>query len=344
MSKDRVELDWQSIGFDYIETACNVRCYYRNGAWGELEVDKSAEISIPLGASCLHYGQEAFEGLKAFEGVDGRVRVFRADDHYERLCESAEAILMPIIPKELFDDAIALLLEKNRAYIPPYQSGATLYLRPMLIGMTPNVVVKPAQDFTFVVYATPVGPYFRSGIRPCRMLMMRDYDRVAPRGTGHCKVGGNYASGFMAEHIAKSEGYASAIFLDPLTKTYIEECGAANFFAIKGNRYITPKSQSILPSITNKSLMTLARELGLEVEERPVPIGELVDFDEVGACGTGAVITPIAEIKDYDTGHTYKYGNGEEIGAISRKLYDLLQAIQYGRVADKYGWTLSIFN
>ncbi len=336
--KEKAKVDWASLGFDYMPTDYNIRCHYKNGQWGALEVSSEEEIGIFMGAACLHYGQQAFEGLKVFEGADGQVRAFRPEENAKRLQASCRRILMPELPKELFLEAVEQVIRLNERFIPPYDSGASLYLRPLMIGLTPNVVVAPATEFLFVLFATPVGPYFKSGIKPCSMAILRDYDRAAPLGTGAYKVGGNYASGFYAYNLAKEKGYASAIYLDAKEKQYLDECVAANFFAIKDNTYITPKSSTILPSITNKSLMQIARDMGLEVEERPVHIDELAEFEEVGACGTGAVISPIGVIDDLDTGARYSYCPNGEAGAVSLALYQHLQDIQYGRREDKHKW------
>ncbi len=335
---EKANVDWSSLTFGYMPTDYNVRCYYRDGAWSDLEVSESENISIPMGASCLHYGQQAFEGLKAFEGVDGQVRIFRPEENAKRLQSSCRGIQMPELPTELFLEAVEKVVRLNKRFIPPYGTGASLYLRPLLIGLTPNVVVAPATEFMFVLFASPVGPYFKTGINPCKMAIVRSYDRAAPLGTGAYKVGGNYASSFCAYNLAKEKGYSSVIYLDAKEKQYIDECGAANFFAIKDNTYITPKSNTILPSITNKSLMQIAIDLGLKLEERPVHISELSSFEEVGACGTGAVISPIGQIDDIETGAEYHYCPDGKAGAISQMLYKHLQDIQFGRIEDKHQW------
>ena len=244
-------------------------------------------------------------------------------------------------PLELFKEMMLKVVKLNEKYIPPYGTGAALYLRPLLFGSGPQVGVKPAEEYTFMIFVGPVGPYFKEGFHAVRMQIVRDYDRCAPLGTGHIKVGGNYAASLKPAHRAKEEGFASVIFLEAKEKKYIDEAGPANFFGIRGNKYITPDSHSVLPSITNMSLRQLAKDMGLEVEMRHVMVEELGDFEEAGACGTAAIISPIREIYDRDTGETFTYGDGEA-GPVSTKLYNKLRAIQYGEIEDPYGWTMII--
>ncbi len=330
-------IDWAHLGFGYRKTDYNIRCYYRDGAWGELEISSSEFINIHMAATALHYGQEAFEGLKAFRGRDGKVRVFRMEENAKRLQSSSDGIMMAKLPTEKFEKAIELAVRMNIKYVPPYESGASLYIRPLLIGTGPEVGVKPAKEYLFVVFVMPVGPYFPQGFKPTDLVILRHFDRAAPYGTGKYKVGGNYAASLTAGHKAHAEGYSAVLYLDAREKKYIDECGPANFFGIRDNTYITPKSESILPSITNNSLMTLAEELGLIVERRKVPVEELETMEEVGACGTAAVISPIKRIYDADLDKEYLYG--QEPGMWSTKLYNKLRAIQYGDEPDKYGWT-----
>lgn len=332
------KIDWGTLSFSYIKTDYNVRSYYKNGQWSELEETTSEQLTMHMASTCLHYGQEAFEGLKAFKGADGKVRVFRMDENAKRMQRSAEGILMQQVPIDLFTKAVARVVKLNMDYVPPYGSGAALYIRPLLIGTGPKVGVAPADEYTFVVFVTPVGPYFKEGFKPTKQMISRKYDRAAPQGTGHLKVGGNYAASMRAGEIAHKNGYSSVLYLDSKEKKYIDEAGPANFFAIKGNKYITPLSNSILPSITNMSIMQLAQDMGLEVERRRVPLEELEEFDEVGACGTAAVISPVGQIDDVDLGKSYKFGNPDTAGPISTQLYNKLRAIQYGNEPDKYGW------
>jgi branched-chain amino acid aminotransferase len=332
-------IDWKNLPFGYFKTDYNVRSYYRNGKWGPLEIYDSEYINIHMAATCLHYGQEAFEGLKAFMGKDGKIRIFRLDENAKRMNRSAHGIMMAEFPNQLFQDAVIKTIQLNKKYIPPYGTGASLYIRPLLIGTGPQVGVKPAAEYLLLVFVGPVGPYFKEGFNPVKMQIVRDYDRAAPLGTGHIKVGGNYAASLQAGDRAHKDGFASCIFLDAKEKKYIDEAGPANFFGIKNNAYITPKSQSILPSITNMSLQTLAKEIGMKVEVRPVPVEELESFDEVGACGTAAVISPICQIHDRDTGKIYEYCQSEKNPIpISTRLYNTLRAIQEGVEPDKYGW------
>ena len=299
------QINWSDLSFGYMPTDYNVRCVCKNGVWGELEVSSSPYINIHMAATALHYGQEAFEGMKAFKGRDGRVRIFRMRDNAERLQSSCRGIMMAELPIDKFEEAVLKAVKLNERFIPPYESGASLYIRPLLFGTTAQVGVKPAKDYMFVVFVTPVGPYFKAGFKPTPYAIMRQYDRVAPLGTGTYKVGGNYAASLSAGEKAHDMGYSAVLYLDSKEKKYLDECGPANFFGIRGNSYITPKSDSILPSITNKSLMTLAEELGMTVERRHIPVEELATFDEAGACGTAAVISPVGKVVagDADLAH-----------------------------------------
>ena len=244
-------LNWSELGFGYLKTDYNVRCYYRNGKWGELEVCSSEILNIHMAATCLHYGQESFEGLKAFRGKDGKIRVFRMDENGKRMQASSRGIKMAELPLEKFEEAIRKVVKLNERFVPPYESGAALYIRPLMLGLGEQVGVKPAPEYMFVVFVTPVGPYFKGGFQPSKVCIMRNYDRAAPFGTGTIKVGGNYAASLVAGELAHEKGYAAVLYLDPKEKKYLDECGPANFFAVRGNSYITPKSHSILPSITN---------------------------------------------------------------------------------------------
>ncbi|SES73820.1 branched-chain amino acid aminotransferase [Prevotella sp. kh1p2] len=330
-------IDWANLTFGYVPTDYNVRCYYRNGKWGEVEVCSTDQISMSIAATCLHYGQEAFEGLKAYRCPDGKIRVFRMDENAARLQSTSRGIMMPEVSTALFEEMVAKVVRLNQEYVPTYESGATLYIRPLLLGVSAQVGVHPSRDYVFLIFVTPVGPYFKGGFSSNPYVIIRDYDRAAPLGTGIYKVGGNYAASLKANHIAHEKGYASEFYLDSKEKKYMDECGAANFFGIKNNTYVTPKSSSILPSITNKSLMQLAEDLGMTVERRQIPEEELATFEEAGACGTAAVISPISYIDDLDNGKRYNYG--EKPGPWSKKLYDTLTGIQYGLIEDKHGWT-----
>ncbi|KUL20161.1 MAG: Branched-chain amino acid aminotransferase [Proteiniphilum sp. 51_7] len=332
------KIDWSNLSFGYMKTDYNVRSYYRDGEWSAPQLETSEEISLHMAATCLHYGQEAFEGLKAFRGKDGKIRIFRMHDNAERLQSSCRGIMMAELPVEMFEEMVLLVVKKNERFVPPYESGASLYIRPLLIGTSAQVGVKPAKEYTFLIFVTPVGPYFKEGFKPTPMVIMREYDRAAPLGTGTYKVGGNYAASLKSGELAHEMGYSAVLYLDAKEKKYLDECGPANFFGIKDNTYITPLSTSILPSITNKSLMQLAEEMGLRVERRPVPEEELATFEEAGACGTAAVISPILRIDDISENRTYHFCKDGKAGPVCEKLYHKLRAIQYGDEPDKYGW------
>ena len=336
------KIDWANLSFGYRKTDYNVRCYHRNGAWGEIEVCSEETIPLHMAATCLHYGQEAFEGLKAFRGKDGKIRVFRLDENAARLQSTCRGILMPEMPTELFAEMVKKVIKLNERFVPPYESGASLYIRPLLIGTGPQVGVKPAGEYLFLIFVTPVGPYFKGGFATTPYVITRKYDRAAPLGTGIYKVGGNYAASLRASKEAHEAGYSAEFYLDAKEKKYIDECGAANFFGIKDNTYITPLSTSILPSITNKSLMQLAEDLGMKVERRPIPEEELTTFEEAGACGTAAVISPIERIDDPENNHSYVIAKDGKPGPISTKLYTKLRAIQYGDEPDTHGWVTVI--
>ena len=331
-------IDWANLSFGYMPTDYNVRYNYRNGSWGELEISSSEYINMHMAATCLHYGQEAFEGLKAFRGKDGKIRVFRLDENAARLQSTCRGILMPELSTEKFRDAILKVIKLNERFVPPYESGASLYIRPLLIGTGAQVGVHPASEYMFIVFVTPVGPYIKGGFSTNPYVIIRQYDRSAPLGTGVYKVGGNYAASLRANKMAHDMGYSCEFYLDAKEKKYIDECGAANFFGIKNNTYVTPLSTSILPSITNKSLMTLAEEMGLTVERRQIPEEELDTFEEAGACGTAAVISPIQRIDDPEKNRSYIISKDGKPGKICTQLYNKLRAIQYGDEPDKYGW------
>jgi len=332
------QLDWKNLPFAYQKTDYNIRCYYRDGQWGALEASHEEYFPIHIAATCLHYGQEAFEGLKAYRGADGKIRLFRWKDNAERFISSARGVLMQEVPMELFKSAVFKAVKMNEKYLPPYGTGGTLYIRPLLLGVGPEVGVKPSREYLFVVFVTPVGPYFKEGFKPTDVWICRGYDRAAPLGTGKLKVGGNYAASLKSIEESHRLGYTTVLYLDPKEKKYIDECGPANFFGVKGNTYVTPESISILPSITNKSLMELAADMGMEVESRKVPVEELAAFDETGACGTAAVVSPIGKIVDEEQEKVYTYCKGGEAGPVCKKFYNTLKDIQFGNIEDKFGW------
>ena len=332
------ELDWGNLSFGYIPTDYNVRCYYRDGKWGEIEVSSSETVNLHIAATALHYGQEIFEGLKAFRGKDGKVRVFRLEENAKRIIESAKGIKMQAIPVELFTEMVKKVVKLNERFVPPYGSGASLYIRPLEIGTSAQVGVKPSAEYLFLILVTPVGPYFKEGFKPTNICIMREFDRVAPKGTGRWKVGGNYAASLEAGEKAHEMGYSAVLYLDPKEKKYIDECGPANFFAIKDGKYITPASESILPSITNMSLQQLAQDLGVEVERLQIPLEELETIQEAAACGTAAVASPIAEIHDIDNGKKYIISKDGNPGPVTTALYNKLRAIQLGEEEDIHNW------
>ncbi|MDR2887734.1 MAG: branched-chain amino acid aminotransferase [Bacteroidales bacterium] len=329
-------LDWKNLPFGYMKTDYNIRCQFKNNEWGSLEVSSSEYLNVHIAATGLHYGQEVFEGLKAYRGRDGKIRLFRCRDNAQRMIDSGVYLQMAVPPVEMFEEAVVKAVKLNEHFVPPYESGATLYVRPLLFGSGAQVGVKPAKEYLFVVFVTPVGPYFKTGFKPVDVMITRDSDRAAPLGTGNIKVGGNYAASLSAAAEAQRLGYSTCLYLDAKEKKYIDECGPANFFGIKNNTYITPASHSILPSITNKSLMALAEDLGIKVERRPVEVTELETFEEAGECGTAAVITPVGKIFDPQNNRIYDYGS--EAGPVSTRLYSLLRAIQYGDAEDTHGW------
>ena len=336
------QIDWANLPFGYIRTDYNVRCYYRNGTWGEIETTSSETINLHMAATSLHYGQEAFEGLKAFRCKDGKIRIFRMDENAARLQSTCRGILMPELPTEKFEEMVKKVVKLNERFVPPYGSGASLYIRPLLIGTGAQVGVHPADEYLFLIFVSPVGPYFKGGFACTNYVIIREFDRAAPLGTGTYKVGGNYAASLRANQIAHEAGYSCEFYLDAKEKKYIDECGAANFFGIKNNTYITPKSTSILPSITNKSLQQIALDMGMKVECRQIPEEELATFEEAGACGTAAVISPIATIDDLENHKSYVISKDGKPGPVCTKLYHHLRAIQMGEEPDIHSWVTTL--
>lgn len=336
------QIDWANLPFGYIKTDYNVRCYYKDGKWGDIEVSDSETINLHIAATSLHYGQEIFEGMKAFRGKDGKVRVFRMEENARRIAASARGLLMEPVPEDLFKEMVRKVVKLNERFIPPYGSGASLYIRPLEIGMSARVGVQPSQEYLFMILVTPVGPYFKGGFKPTNICIMREFDRVAPKGTGRYKCGGNYAASLVAGEKAHELGYSAVLYLDPKEKKYLDECGPANFFAIKGDKYITPASESILPSVTNMSLRQLAKDMGLTVEERHIPVEELAEVDEAAACGTAAVASPVAEIHDLDNDIKYVVAKDGKPGPVVTALYNHLRGIQLGEEDDIYGWNTII--
>jgi branched-chain amino acid aminotransferase, group II len=336
-----VNIDWNNLGFSYIKTDLRYLSKWKDGKWDDGSLIESNTITLSEASTALHYGQQCFEGLKAYRRKDGRIQLFRPDENAKRLINSCKRILMPEFPIDKFVNACIDVVKANEAYIPPYGTYGSLYLRPFMIGVGDNLGVKPAPEFIFSVFCSPVGAYFKGGMAPVN-FNVSDYDRAAPFGTGAAKVGGNYAGSMLSHDKAVKEGFADCIYLDPATHTKIEEVGAANFFGItKDNKFVTPKSPSILPSITKYSLLYIAKEyLHLEVEERDVFIDELDEFKEAGACGTAAVISPIGGIYYKDKLHVFH--SETEVGPITKKLYDTLLGIQFGDVPAPEGWIVEI--
>lgn len=335
---EKKNIDWGNLGFGYIPTEKRYVSNYKDGAWDEGALTEDATVTISECAGVLQYAQTVFEGLKAYTTEDGHIVTFRPDLNAERLEQSAKRLEMPVFPKDRFVDAVIQTVKANSAYVPPYGTGATLYIRPYLFGTNPVIGVKPADEYQFRMFCTPVGPYFKGGVKPLT-IRVTDFDRAAPNGTGHIKAGLNYAMSMHAIVTAHQEGYDENMYLDAATRTKVEETGGANFlFVTKDNKVVTPKSSSILPSITRRSLLYVAKEyLGLEVEEREVPFEEVKDFAECGLCGTAAVISPVGKIVDHGKEICLPSGM-EEMGPTTKKLYDTLTGIQMGRLEAPKGW------
>ena len=332
-----LNIDWNSLGFNYIKTDLRYISIWKDGKWDEGRLTEDNTLNISEASTSLHYGQQSFEGLKAYRTKSGRINLFRPDRNSKRLNKSAEKLLMPKVPEDKFIDACIQVVRANENFVPPYGTGATLYLRPFLIGVGDNLGVRPATSYIFSIFAVPVGSYFKEGLKPCN-FMISDFDRAAPYGTGGQKVGGNYAASLLAHKIAVDKGFSDCIYLDPTTHTKIEEVGAANFFGItKNNEFITPKSESILPSITKYSLMDIAKDyLEMDVYERDVLVNNLDEFKEAGACGTAAVITPIGGIEYKDNLHVFH--SETEVGPITKELYRILCGIQFGDIEGPKDW------
>lgn len=333
-----VDLDWSSLGFGYIKTPFRYVANYRDGKWSEGNLTSDDKISLSECAGVLQYAQTAFEGLKAYRTKDGKIVTFRPDLNAERMEQSAARLEMPVFPKEKFLEAVDMVVAANSDYVPPYGSGATLYIRPFMFGSSEVIGVKPAKEYQFRMFCTPVGPYFKGGAKPI-VIRVSDFDRAAPHGTGHIKAGLNYAMSLHAIVDAHNQGFDENMYLDAATRTYVEETGGANFlFVTKDGKVVTPKSDSILPSITRRSLCYVAENiLGMTVEHRPVRFEEVKDFAECGLCGTAAVISPVGKI--YDHGREIAFPSGmDEMGPVTKKLYDTLTGIQMGRLPAPDGW------
>ncbi|MBN2786645.1 MAG: branched-chain amino acid aminotransferase [Pontiellaceae bacterium] len=331
------EIDWGALGFKYMDTNCHIRYVWRDGVWDEGTLVDKPYIDMHIGAACLHYGQAAFEGMKAFRCKDGNVRVFRPDCNAQRMANTARRTCMAVVPESMFLNAISRVIKANEEFIPPYGTGGSLYIRPLLVGSGPQIGIAPASEYTFLILVIPVGPYYKGGLQPVKAMILDDYDRAAPLGVGHVKVAGNYAASLYAHEQAKHEGYPVELYLDARTHTYVEEFATSNFIGItKDGRYVTPDSPSVLPSVTNMSLKQNGADLGLPVEVRPVMFDGLAGFAEVGACGTAVVVTPVCEIVRGET--VIKIGSPEGCGPVLQKLYETVQGIQYGELPDTHGW------
>ena len=335
---EKKNLDWSSLGFGYIQTDKRYVSNYKNGSWDEGTLTSDATITISECAGVLQYAQTVFEGMKAYTTENGQIVVFRPDLNAERMVNSAKRLKMPPFPQDRFVDAVKQVVKANEGYVPPYGSGATLYIRPYMFGSDAVIGVKPANEYQFRIFCTPVGPYFKGGAKPIT-IRVSDYDRAAPNGTGHIKAGLNYAMSLHAIVEAHEQGYAENMYLDSATRTKVEETGGANFlFVTKDGKVVTPKSSTILPSITRRSLVYVAKEyLGLEVEERPVYFDEVKDFAECGLCGTAAVISPVGKIVDHGKEICLPSGM-DEMGPVTKKLYETLTGIQMGRIEAPKGW------
>ncbi|TWH51964.1 branched-chain amino acid aminotransferase [Sporomusa sp. KB1] len=336
-----VNINWNNLGFGYIKTDFRYISYWKDGKWDEGNLITDNMITISEASTALHYGQQCFEGLKAYRTKNGGIQLFRPYENAKRMNRSANRLLMPEIPKEKFVDAVRQVVRANEGYVPPYGTGGTLYIRPLLIGVGDNIGVGPASEYLFCVFCLPVGPYFKGGMVPVNFIVA-EYDRAAPCGTGAAKVGGNYAASLYPYHLAKKGGFADCVYLDPQTHTKIEEVGSANFFGItKKNEFVTPKSPSILPSITKYSLLYLAQEyLNLRATQRDVLIDNLDEFKEAGACGTAAVITPIGGI--HYKGKLHIFHSDTAVGPVTTELYNTLCGIQFGDIQAPDGWIIEI--
>ncbi|MCC9873193.1 branched-chain amino acid aminotransferase [Streptococcus agalactiae] len=337
-----VNLDWDNLGFAYRKLPFRYISHFKDGKWDDGKLTDDATLHISESSPALHYGQQAFEGLKAYRTKDGSIQLFRPDQNAERLQRTADRLLMPHVPTDKFIAAVKSVVRANEEFVPPYGTGATLYIRPLLIGVGDIIGVKPAEEYIFTVFAMPVGSYFKGGLTPTNFIVSKEYDRAAPNGTGAAKVGGNYAASLLPGKYAHEKQFSDVIYLDPATHTKIEEVGAANFFGItKDNQFITPLSSSILPSITKYSLLYLAKErFSMEAIEGDVFVDELDKFTEAGACGTAAVISPIGGIQNGDDFHVFY--SETEVGPVTRKLYDELVGIQFGDVEAPEGWIYKV--
>ena len=333
----RNDIDWAKLGFGFSDVNCHVRCTWKDGAWGPFELVKEPYFNMHIGASCLHYGQECFEGIKAFRQKSGKIVIFRPDENAKRMYRTAERCVMPPMPVDRFIEACDIVVAANEEFVPPYGTGGSMYLRPLMIGTGPQIGVAPAHEYTFFIMVMPVGAYYKGGIKPVRAVIYDDWDRAAPQGMGDVKVGGNYAASLFTHEKAKREGWPVELYLDAKTHTYVEEFATSNFIGIKADgTYVTPDSHSVLPSVTNMTLRQCAADFGWKVERRPIPYTEIGEFAEVAACGTAVVVTPVYEItRGTDV---IRISSPDSVGEHLQKLYDAVQGIQYGVAEDTHGW------
>jgi branched-chain amino acid aminotransferase len=334
-------LDWENLSFQYVDTRCYVSCEYNDGAWSALSLTTEPYIRLHVGATALHYGQSCFEGLKAYRQRDGKVALFRPDENAKRLNSSADRLLIPRVPTDLFLDAVSMAVRENAQYIPPYGTGGSLYVRPLLFGTGPKIGLQPSDKFTLLVMVVPVGDYYKGGLSPVTAVIMDQYDRAAPNGVGNVKVAGNYAADLLPNIAAKKLGYPINLYLDAANQRTIEEFGTSNFIGLRENTYVTPDSPSVLPSITNKTLMQLAADRGMAVERREIDIAELPEFEEAAACGTAVVITAVTRVVHRSNVITIG-ANPDEVGPRLKELYDAVRGIQFGEFPDTHGWCHTI--
>ena len=332
---------WEKFGFGFSDVNCHLRMTWKNGKWSKPTFVKDPYITMHIGAACLHYGQECFEGIKAFRQKNGKVVIFRPDENGKRMARTAERTCMPPIDPKYFVELCKTIVKKNAEYVPPFGTGGSMYLRPLLIGTGPQIGVAPASEYTFLLMVMPVGAYYKGGIKPVRAVIYDEYDRAAPQGMGDVKVGGNYAAGIYAHEKAKHNGWPVELYLDAKSHKYVEEFATSNFAGIsRDGAYVTPDSKSVLPSVTNMSLKQCAKDLGIKVECRPIPYTEIKKFQAVAALGTAVVITPVWEItRNKDV---IKVSDPETVHPTLQKLYDRVQGIQYGLIADKHGWCFEV--
>ncbi len=334
-------IEWSKLGFGFSDTNGHLKYTWKDGKWDEGVFVKDPYITMHIGATCLHYGQECFEGMKAFRQKNGKAVIFRVDENGKRMSRTATRTVMPPVPVEMFIDAAKRVVRANEEFLPPYGTGGSMYLRPLLLGTGPQIGVAPASEYTFLMMCMPVGAYYKGGLKPVRAVILDDWDRAAPNGMGDVKVGGNYAASLFAHEKAKHDGWPVELYMDALTHKYVEEFATSNFIGIKDDgTYVTPDSRSILPSVTNMSLKQVAADLGMKVECRQIPYEEIKEFSEIAACGTAVVVTPVWEITRGSD--VIKISEPDVVGPWLQKLYDQIQGIQYGEIEDRHGWCFEI--